>query len=195
MKKIIFLLLFLNFLNFSKAQENSELKIGIGDAGFYDVIFNLENAMMSVIDQIFTGNHRVSNVDMDFPLLFVDYRLPISDRMKVGGQFGYFGYSGTSSTYNSQNILIQQHDINSSIFILMPGLDYRYYQRNKFKLYGNIMVGVAFTNYKFDNDSDSDANFIFQINPLGVSFGDRTAFFAELGLGISLANAGVKFKL
>lgn len=188
MRKYLIILLFTtSFFSTLKAQETSELKIGIGDAITFELIFAIEDVFID----IFSGNHRASDTTMNFPYVFVDYRYPISDRAKVGLQAGYYSYKGTVTASGTTS----KHELKNSAFVLLPGIDYRYLQKNKFKMYGNAMAGVTFINSKHDSENYSDAIFIFQVNPLGFSYGDNTAVFAELGVGISILNAGLKFKL
>lgn len=195
MKKIILALTLSFGFTTAFSQESSEIKIGIGDATTFEALFDLENIVVDIFDAIFTGNTHQSHLSMDFPYLFVDYRFPLSNKVKIGAQVGYFGYSGTTQTFNRENFLIDQKDVKNSIVTFMPGLDYRYFERNKFKMYGNVMLGLAFISTKYDGDKESDTNFIYQINPIGFSYGDNTSIFAEFGLGVSIANLGVKFKL
>ncbi|QTV06937.1 hypothetical protein [Faecalibacter bovis] len=180
MRKLLFAFLFTTLCHFNvKAQETSELKIGIGDAITFEILSAMEN--------IFTGHAGGVDTSMIFPYVFVDYRFPISERSKIGIQAGYYNYNGTINPHGNE--------LKSSAFTLLPGIDYRYLQKNKFKMYGNAMIGVSFLSSKYDGDNHSDVIFAFQVNPLGFSYGENTAVFAELGIGISIFNAGLKFKL
>ena len=188
MRKLLFAFLFTTLSHFNlKAQETSELKIGIGDAATFEVLFAMENVFV----EIFTGHVGDIDTEMNFPYVFIDYRFPISDRSKIGLQAGYYSYNGIVNRANET----LRYEIKNSAFTLLPGIDYRYLQKNKFKMYGNAMIGVSFLSTKYEGSKNSDAIFIFQINPVGISYGDKTAVFAELGLGISVFNAGLKFKL
>ena len=120
MRKLLFAFLFTTLCHFNvKAQETSELKIGIGDAITFEILSAMEN--------IFTGHAGGVDTSMIFPYVFVDYRLPISERSKIGIQAGYYNYNGTINTHGNE--------LKSSAFTLLPGIDYRYLQKNKFNCF------------------------------------------------------------
>lgn len=87
---------------------------------------------------------------------------------------------------------------------LMPSLKYEWMQKKHFNLYSKIALGASFgmENFKYDDASyrahSSHSFYVnFQASPLGIeSTGEKTRFFAELGVGEQgLALVGVRFRL
>ena len=203
MRKYFIVLLFTTLINFNlKAQESSELSVGVGDGFAYEFFYEFEDIISKVFSSITTGHYFTEDVSVSTPYLFLDYRKPISDRMKIGGQIGYYAYSGTTTEYTFGQSVYEVYDVKKSVFVIMPGLDYTYIQRNKFRLYGNLMAGLGIAtsevNGRMDrlrNGEENNVLFVFQVNPIGLSYGENFMIFAEGGIGISLVNAGLRFKL
>lgn len=203
MRKLLFAFLFTTLINFNlKAQESSEISVGVGDGVTYELFFEFEGLINGLIPSITKGHYFTEDVSVSTPYIFLDYRRPVSDRMKLGAQIGYYAYKGTSTEYSFNREIYEVYDVKRSAFVIMPGLDYTYYQRNKFKFYGNVMAGVGITNSEAKGTmntsrygEDNNVIFAFQVNPIGLSYGENFKFFAEGGLGFSIVNAGIRFKL
>ena len=125
------------------------------------------------------------------PYIFAEYRYPVSEIVQVGLQVGYSNLKWTTTYYDADGTYADES--NYSYFLVMPGAEIRYVQREKMKLYGNFMIGVATVKHDLQEDTYKNSGMIFQLNPIGISYGDRIAGFAEMGVGFSLFNAGVKF--
>lgn len=87
---------------------------------------------------------------------------------------------------------------------LMPAMKYEWMEKKHFYLYSKVAVGASFGMEKFTYDdsryrehSSHSFYFNFQASLLGIETkGEKTRFFAELGLGEQgLALVGVKFRL
>lgn len=203
MRKYFTVLLFTTLTTFNlTAQEKSELSIGVGDGTAYELFFEFEGLIPSLIPSIISGHQFSEHVSVSTPYIFIDYRTPISDRLKIGGQIGYYSYKGTTTEHKSGQGIIETYDVSRTMYVLMPGIDYTYIQRRKFRFYGNLMVGIGFATSEARGTvdrsrygEDNNILFSFQVNPIGISFGDSFKVFAEGGVGISLVNAGIRFKL
>jgi len=95
-------------------------------------------------------------------------------------------------------------DCTSSYLTLMPAVKYEWMHNKLFTLYSKIAVGASFgmENYKYDDsklrEHSRHSYYInFQASPLGIeSNGEKTRFFAELGLGEQgMALVGMRFRL
>lgn len=176
-----------------KAQ--SQLKVGLGDGAIYNGLFNFADDIGSVMGAIFTGHDFKSDTKVSVPYIFVDYRYSLSDKVSIGAQLGYMGLQSKIKVFEKNGDLLSDVKTNSSIFIVMPGIDVRYFKINKFKMYGNLMAGMSFSSSKVEGETESDSGFVFQFNPVGFSYGESTAVFLEAGVGASIFNGGVRFSL
>ena len=203
MKNYYLLFLLLTSLSsFVKAQKSSEISVGVGDGSLYEMMFSFEKLVFDIIPQsvVFEHNFR-EDVNVDTPYIFVDYRYQVSNRLTVGGQVGYFAYSGTTTETTKQGTIYEIYDIDRSVFTIMPTLDYSYLKRNKFNFYGSFKFGVGITSSEvkgrldhLKDGEESNVMAVYQINPIGISYGERVKVFAEGGIGISVVNAGLRFK-
>ena len=97
-------------------QNNHQIKVGVG--------------FMSVL---------LWKTQSQTPYFFVDYRYPLSEVVHIGLQTGYTTMSQDLSRYSVTPYgfnLIEGTEKNK-IFIVMPGIDVRYFKSNNFSLYGN----------------------------------------------------------
>lgn len=203
MRKYFNVLLFTILTHYNvNAQERGELSIGVGDGIAYEFFFEFESIVSHLVPSMISGHSFTEDVSVNTPYLFLDYRKPLSDRLKVGGQIGYYAYNGTTTEYSVGQTVYDVYDVKKSVFVLMPGIDYSYIQRNKFRFYGNLMLGIGIASSEVNGTMDrskrgeeNNVLFAFQVNPIGLSYGDQFKVFAEGGIGISLVNAGIRFKL
>lgn len=203
MRKYFIVLLFTTLTNLNvKAQESSEISIGIGDGIAYELFFAFEGMVKDLIPSLVFGHYFTEEVDVSTPYIFVDYRRPVSERMKVGAQIGFYSYKGTTTEYSFPNTVYETYDVKRSMYVIMPGLDFTYLKRNKFKFYGNAIAGIGIATSEARGRTDrarygeeNDVIFAFQVNPIGLSYGENFKVFAEGGLGFSIANVGLRFKL
>lgn len=178
-----------------KAQDYKyQIKVGVGDGTMLSTGDLFINAFDAIILPI-TGVTREDNYSTSYPYIFVDYRYGLSEIVGLGLQVGFMGIKNEATIKNINNGSTKNMTYNSSYVAVMPGVDVRYYQNNKFKLYGNAMLGMLFMNRETDTGKQDVTGFMFQVNPIGASYGDKIAVFAEAGFGISIANLGVRFGL
>lgn len=193
--KIYFFILLTLFSGALYSQETHELKIGVGDSSMLTSSNQIVNAFENFFSAILLMGTSEDDYKVKTPYLFADYRYPLSETVKIGLQVGFGSVENNkTSTYIDGSQLSKKFTYN--YFTVMPGIDVRYFKKNLFTMYGNANLGVSFTTVKdSNNEKESTTGFSFQINPVGLSYGDKIAGFIEGGIGISFVNAGIKFGL
>jgi hypothetical protein len=127
------------------------------------------------------------------PPFSVVYEQGISDRISVGG---YFGYTSAHETY-------ADIDINYNYSILGLRGSYHFSLTDKLDTYAGLMLGyiVASVDYDSDNpylkDYNPSASGVGWSAHLGARYpvSKKLSAFAELGYGISVLNLGASIKL
>jgi len=194
MKRIILTTFTLiSVLAVSKVSAQNQLKIGIGDGMIYNDIFEITDGITDIMGNIFTNQNYHTDTDVSVPYLFVDYRFSLSETVNLGAQVGYLGLKSTTTVHDTDGNKLSEANTKSNVILVMPAIDVRYFKANKFKMYGNLMAGVGFTTSTSDGESDSGSGFVFQVNPIGLSYGEKTSVFLEAGIGASIFNGGVSF--
>lgn len=95
-----------------------------------------------------------------------------------------------------------KENTETSYLSLLGRLDFKYINKPKFKLYGSLAAGIAFRNAEnltassaALNTEKSQMGGSFQISPLGISAGNKVAFWAEAGFGFrGILSGGISFK-
>lgn len=102
-----------------------------------------------------------------------------------------------------QNPTYLKENTETSYLSFLGRLDYKYINKPGFKLYSSLAAGVAIRNAENItasnaalNTSSSKLGGSFQLTPLGISAGNKIAFWAELGMGFrGTFSAGISVKL
>lgn len=114
---------------------------------------------------------------IDFPpYVSVEALYRFSTRWSVGLNIGYCGLSG--KVYNGDGSVKSSSDL-VLIPITLVGR-FNYLDRQAVKLYGSLEAGTMLS-----PDTDSDAIFNFQLNPIGIEFGRRLFGLTEIGIGLN----------
>lgn len=128
----------------------------------------------------------------------VGYRYYVTPRFNVGGDISYMrnktDYTLTKGTD------VRQGERQNNFYMVMPTAEYLYMNRPKVQLYGNLGVGVlslsGHSTVTTDRHDYSATTVAFQVNPIGVRFGQRFGGFAELGFGLKgILTAGFSARL
>lgn len=128
----------------------------------------------------------------------VGYRYYVNPRFNVGGDISYMrnktDYTLTKGTD------VRQGERQNNFYMVMPTAEYLYMNRPKVQLYGNLGVGVlslsGHSTVTTDRHDYSATTVAFQVNPIGVRFGQRFGGFAELGFGLKgILTAGFSARL
>lgn len=130
----------------------------------------------------------------------IGYRYFLSNRFAIGADLGYQHHKMneviSNSTANKNGYKEKSHR-----FLILPMASYTYFQKNLFKLYGNAGVGTLISRNHFENatnkENETTANLAFQINPIGIRFGNESiGAFAEIGIGYKgFAEVGISIQL
>ncbi len=187
-KKLFFFFAFFSFLLYKPQQQS--IKMGVGDNFLLQAAIQFTDLTSNFVSIIFGDGYQESRIKTSVPYVFADYRYPVSEIVSVGAQVGYTDFTRHLTYYEDTTTT---EAVRYQYFVLMPGAEVRYRQRDKLKMYGNFMMGVASIKSSSSTANDSGLGFAFQLNPFGVSYGDRIAGFAEVGIGYSLFQAGIKF--
>lgn len=180
MKKIILFSVMAAFLFVSSVNaqsKKSEIDLGVGVWSSNQVI----GAMSDIIASSLTG------VDMDngtyIGALHLGYKYSLSDRFALGPVFAY-DLGKSDAVYNTSKI----GEFTNKFYSLALEADYKYINRDKFKLYSLVGAGATLLDQLYKpttgkEESENQMFFNYQVTPIGVKFGSSFGAFAEAGFG------------
>lgn len=147
--------------------------------------------------------NREGNITKGFPLVFrAHYWNQVSNRIYVGGGLSYLGTTREKTYQNTSNPSDQFMVKNSYKFILIQGqFRFDYLQRERFRLYGKAGVGLMSIFYNREENRDHNHSQstafgpTFDINPIGLEFGENIGGYLEVGVGVQgFIQGGMFFK-
>jgi opacity protein-like surface antigen len=195
MKKTAFLSVVMAFLFISSMNaqsKKSEVDLGVGIWSSNQIIGTMSDIIASAI--------LPAGVSMDnssyIGALHVGYKYSLSDRFALGPVLTYD--LGTSDAVANKE---KTGKFTSNYYSLSLEADYKFINRDKFKLYALVGAGGTILNQVYKDNKTGEKNgesqtfFNFQITPVGIKYGDSFGVFAELGLGYKgILCAGVFYR-
>jgi hypothetical protein len=177
MKKIIYSTLLFTLFSFSAFSQNKKgdfnLSAGIG----FGSLTETSVAIGDAISRIIFGNSNDDLTKSKFGAINIGAKYSLSNKVRIGADFVYEKFEGGN--------------INIGVISVIPRADLIWVNKNNFRFYSGIGVGVAFT-----DDNDGGSSFAFNAVPAGVEFGKDICFYAELAAGFNgTISGGVRFKL
>jgi len=162
---------------------------GLGQTRTHDV--SLQYGLISIdqVSDIFTDILTIvltlgtfSKDDMKFTgVPFLTYHYSANSRFGFGGAIG--GYSASGNLRVGDNTVGTFKERN---YVAAVELDYHWIMREGFQLYSGAGFGVRFRNGTYETTESDTLNKVlptFHLNAIGLRFGRRIGFFAELGAG------------
>ncbi len=191
---IVFFCVFLSVCICSRAvaqirESKHELRFQISDGIPLAVVNGITMALTDAFSSSFNDYKIKRTGESTMPLVYgLGYRYHVSPRVNVGLDLGYMQFD---ADYELKKDNDRQSGTRKTNFVLiLPTAEYAYMNKRKVQLYGNASVGLATLSGKSsvgasaNNDKDySSTVFAFQVNPIGVRYGERFGGFAELGFG------------
>lgn len=125
-------------------------------------------------------------------VLGLGYRYAFNKKVKVGVDLGFAKVTSKVTYSPDKSPTIKEKELN---FIILPTVEFIYFRRELFQLYGSVSAGVDLTRYiatsltenvKAPNQKHSnfETEFAYQINPIGFRIGNsKIGGFIETGLG------------
>lgn len=182
MKKIVLSILILTTVCLGLSAQDlkrHEINLGVGILSSNQFI----DALTQVIVSSIPYNVKLEN-STSYGAIHVAYRYSIIRRLSLGGIFVY--------DYNNADAVqmdIKRGKFNNHYITLAAEVDFKYIDREKFKLYSLVGVGatllhqVYHDNFISNTEKNSNVFFNFQITPIGIKFGNTFGGLAELGFG------------
>jgi hypothetical protein len=118
----------------------------------------------------------------------IGYRYYVAPRFNIGADIGYMKFN--ADYLLTKGAEERKGERNTTFLLALPNAEYVYLNKPKVQLYGNLGLGMIHLSGHSDVAGDgqpydySASTFAFQVNPIGVRFGQRFGGFAELGFGL-----------
>jgi len=128
--------------------------------------------------------------------IFISFMHLISERISIGGCVG--------STKITSDVILNNQVVgilNRYLYTLAFESNLTYIKRHNFQLYAAAGIGYSLgkDEYSMDTgkkDSGTVGFMVFHLSPIAFKFGNRLAFFSELGFGYKgIANFGISYVL
>jgi len=183
MKKITKLLCsaiayFILFSQNSFAQQDNHMYIGYGVAS----VRSIENALEDLIITGATGGSLTTANDKNSGTIFAGYRNYVSEKLEVGGTVIFERASNdilSDSEYTGS--------VSSNTYAILAELKYNYINHTRFRLHSGIGAGLAHSRISTkDNaktEKDKTTNFAYQVDAIGVSYGEKFSVSLNAGFG------------
>lgn len=162
---------------------------GFGQTRTHDV--SLQYGLISIdqVSDIFTDILTIvltlgtfSKDDMKFTgVPFLTYHYSANSRFGFGGAIGGYNASG-----NLQVLGDFAGTFKESNYIAAVELDYHWVMKEALQLYSGAGFGVRYRHGTYQTNESDTLNKVlptFHLNAIGVRFGKKVGFFAELGAG------------
>ncbi|MDR1652116.1 MAG: hypothetical protein LBS01_00420 [Prevotellaceae bacterium] len=165
------------------AQENGrkhEISIGAGIWSTGNLAFTLSDAFINAID--IAGDVQLENRSAS-PVYHVSYKHFPNRKLAIGVTLAAGTEKATGRDENQHNGKLKRSYANIAI---EPA--YYYLNREKFKLYGLVGVGLLYLyqNYTPNNGKEKDQSLYaadFQVTPIGIKVGNAIGGYLEAGIG------------
>lgn len=196
-KIVLFSLLFtLSTFSSLQAQDN-ELKLGYGVLSGTEIAVSIGSSIgvaigtglalkvgdvVSIIVNGTPTNVTVTSIEGNTAAIgtfYLGFNRYLSERFSIGTQLNYNPIR-IDHTINYSNGDTEMLSTQTSFLSLYGRMDFRYVARPKFQLYSALMLGGIM---ELDEVSDGPS-FALHFTALGARFGEKHAFFAELGVGL-----------
>lgn len=169
-------------------QGMSEIRLQVSDGFPLALINSLTIGLSDAFSSAFSDYTIKREGESSVPGLWgIAYRYYVTPRFSVGLDAGYMQYSASYSLKKSDDE--REGERKTKFIVALPTAEYSYLNKEKVQLYGNIGLGLTSMSGHSTVSGDgsrydySAASFAFQLNPIGVRFGQRFGGFAELGFG------------
>lgn len=193
-KAIVFFCVFLSVCFGSRAVAQTselkhELRFQISDGIPLAVINGITMSLTDAFSSSFSDYKIKRTGESPMPLVYgLGYRYHVTPRFNVGLDLGYMQFKADYELKKEGDV--QEGTRKTNFVLILPSAEYAYMSKRKVRLYGNASAGVttlsgtSSVGAAANNDKDySSTVFAFQINPIGVRYGERFGGFAELGFG------------
>lgn len=160
------------------AQDGNSFYIGYGVA----TANSIDDALADiVITGVTGGTYNVANSKYT-GAVFAGYRGYIAERLELGGTFVY--------EHASKDILIESAkagSISTKTYAILAELKYNYINKEKFRLYSGAAAGLAHSRISAEDNVDTEKSktndFAYQVDGIGVSYGDAFSISINAGYG------------
>lgn len=157
------------------------------------------NGFATALTIAFLGSNYEQKSYKETGVFSLGYRNQLSERLKVGVDFGYSKAEQILTPKASNKENKGQISKKSSLFIAMPVAEYSYVKTEWLNFYGSAAAGINL-NATTESENgktakDHKLGFAYQISPAALRVGKKLAGFAELGYGHKgIITAGVSYK-
>lgn len=168
------------FTQNSFAQKKNHIYFGYGVPSANSIADELVDILVTTA----TGGAYQTSDSKYTGAIFAGYRGYITDKLELGGTFIF--------EHASKDLLVESAksgSMSSNSFTILAELKYNYINRRRFRLHSGIGGGLANTrvsindNDKAKTEKDKMNDFAYQIDAIGVSYGDKISFSLNAGYG------------
>ena len=180
MKKLLFSVLITAFSVTSHAQK-FEIQLGYGSPSLYSTTFKLAEE----IGNIFVG----TDVSPDSKGV-----LNAAFLLKSDNENWKYGIELTNEFFDTNDKIKSQN-----LLSILPKVDYVWLNATgKFRMYSGVAAGITMVSAKYKETAEekdwSEANFAYNITPLGIRYGGNLGVFLETNIGMKgFAQAGISY--
>src|SRR5690606_20456350 len=173
----------------SFAQQDNHIYIGYGVAS----VRSIENALEDLIITTATGGSLTSANDKNSGTIFAGYRNYVSEKLEVGGTV-IFERASRDVLSNSE----YTGSVASNTYAILAELKYNYFNHPRFRLHSGIGAGLAHSRISTKDDAktekDKVTSFAYQVDAIGVSYGEKFSISLNAGFGYKgIVNAVVAY--
>jgi hypothetical protein len=180
MKKTLLTLLFSGLVLITTAQ-NDEWQFGLGFGSFQEIaVRNQKHPLYEVVQSY--GESNVSYVYSATGPIRIGYRSHENKHFLLGADFSYTN-NGVQTKSSSGKI----SNSNFYHYTLMASTSYKYIDNPNLVVYSGVDFGVCYMNAK-NQETERKINTItaaYQLNFVGIRYGQKLGGFAELGMGFN----------
>lgn len=212
MKKsqIIILLLFAFGFYHAQAQDNEltqkghhEISFEVNDAIPVSILFAFGDIAEGIVNNLIGNKEKVSSSGNSTPFLSLNYNYFVSEKFAVGMNVGYFSDNSKKTYRDKSTDELTYTSDKTSLITITPNIKFIYVKKNRFQFYGRALAGVGLKTEKTKvrnstetvSKKDNDPWFIFQVMPIGLSYGGDFAVYGEFGFGVKgLFGLGVRYQ-
>ncbi|MGO3240609.1 MAG: hypothetical protein ACTIKD_09125 [Sphingobacteriaceae bacterium] len=162
----------------SAAQQGSHIYIGYGTATAHEIGDEIEDIIITTATGGIAGTANVKYSGA----IFAGYRSHLTERLEVGGTFVF--------ETGSKDVLSQSTKVGSistNSYAVLAELKYNYIARERFKLHSGVGAGFAHMRVSTEDDAQMDKekinNFAYQVDAIGVTYGNRFSVSLNAGFG------------
>ncbi|MGH2624929.1 MAG: outer membrane beta-barrel protein [Sphingobacterium sp.] len=183
MKKVTKLLVtsvvcFILFSQNSFAQQDNHIYIGYGVASVRSIEDEIENIIITTA----TGGSLSSTNAKNSGTIFAGYRNYVSEKLEIGGTLIF--------EHASRDILSDSKysgSLASNTYAVLAELKYNYINHPRFRLHSGLGAGLAHSRISTEDDvkteKDQVTDFAYQVDAIGVSYGEKFSVSLNAGFG------------